>query len=216
MGRKDIQIKSGLTGLQDHTIDRQCGLCGKEVAFVVVAQHATLQIQWLACPRCKHGSVLTGDKIYPRRIVGENVQGLPETINSAYIEARRTISANCYTACEMMCRKILMNVAVDKGAPKGKSFAEYIDYMVDAGHITSVMEPWVKKIKDNGNDATHEIHPPDLKRAESTLKFTLSLLRNVYETAYDMQEIFKPDDSMSPVQRGNARVRSLRVRNRGY
>ena len=50
-----------------------------------------------------------------------------------------------------------------------------------AGYITVTMKPWVDKIKENGNDAAHEIRTPNLNRTKSTLKFTMFLLKNVYE-----------------------------------
>ena len=106
-----------------------------------------------------------------------------------YAEARKSISSESYTACVLVCRKILMNVAVGKGAPKGDTFTRYIDYLVQTGYITVTMKEWVDKIRDNGNDATHEIPPPDSEKAGTTLEFTVLLLKNVYETAYRM----KPD-----------------------
>ena len=207
MKREDIQITSGLSGLQSGTVDHKCGACGREASLVVVAQHAKLKIRWLACPSCKHGSVLTGGKIYPRSIFGEDVKGLPETIKSAYLEARKSVSVECYTACEIVCRKILMNVAVDKGAPEGKTFAEYIDYMVGAGYITVTMKPWVDKIKENGNNAAHEIRSPNPNRTKSTLKFTMFLLKNMYETEYDLQEISNSDDTAKTKQQRTVHTR---------
>ena len=207
MKREDIQIKSGLAGFQGETVDHKCGACGREVSLIVVAWHAKLKIWWLACPSCKQGSVSTGGKIYPRKLLGEDVKGLPETIKPAYLEARKSISTECYTACEMVCRKILMNVAVDKGAPKGKTFAGYIDYMVGAGYITVTMKPWVNKIKENGNDAAHEIRTPNLIRTKSTLKFTMFLLKNVYETEYDLQEISNSEDATKLKQQRTERTR---------
>ena len=89
----------------------------------------------------------------------------------------------------LVCRKILMNVAVEKGASEGKTFVDYIDHMVKTGHITVTMKKWVDKIRENGNDATHEIPSPDFITAWTTLEFTALLLKNVYETVYRM----KPD-----------------------
>ncbi|EEF78683.1 hypothetical protein MDMS009_2856 [Methylophaga thiooxydans DMS010] len=36
------------------------------------------------------------------------------------------MEVNAYTAAELICRKILMHVAADKGADEGKSFAAYL------------------------------------------------------------------------------------------
>ena len=180
------QILEDLEGPQGYTIDYQCGYCNTYVAGVVVSKNAKLYVQWLACPHCKEGSVSNNGTITPTPLLGEDVQGLPDEIKSAYLEARKSISSKCYTACELMCRKILMNVAVEKGAGEGEGFAQYVDYMSKEGHITNMMKEWVDEIKNNGNEATHKINPPDSERTNNTLTFTSLLLRNVYETAHLM------------------------------
>ena len=181
------QIRQSLAGLQDYTINYNCGYCGVVVAGIVVTKYKDKSVHWLACPNCKRGSVSNGRIINPSPLRGEDIRGLPETIKSVYMEARKSFSSDCHTACELLCRKILMNVAVERGAPEGKGFAQYIDYMSEEGHVTNAMKPWIKKIKDNGNEATHKINPPDFERANTTLEFTILLLKNVYETAYRMK-----------------------------
>jgi hypothetical protein len=83
-----------------------------------------------------------------------------------------------------MCRKILMHVAVDKGADEGKTFASYIDHLAAEGYVTPPMREWVKLIKDNGNEANHRLASPERRRAEGTLLFTAQLLRSVYEMGH--------------------------------
>ena len=181
-----VQIRKDLQGPQDCTIDHTCGHCGKAVAGIVVAKHTGMFAQWLACPSCKRGSVLNYGIITPTPLLGEDIKGLESPIKDAYLEARKSISSKSYTACVLMCRKILMNVAVEKGASQGESFMEYIDYMIKTGHITVTMKEWVNKIRNNGNVATHEIPSPNSEKANTTLAFTALLLKNVYETKYRM------------------------------
>jgi hypothetical protein len=107
--------------------------------------------------------------------------GLPSDVAAGYEEARRTISVGAYTSCELICRKLLMHVAVDKGAKEGKTFASYIDHLVAEGFVTPPMKDWVRLIKDNGNEATHLLLAPSRERAEGTLMFTAELLRLTYE-----------------------------------
>lgn len=57
---------------------------------------------------------------------GPTIDGLPEEVLESYSEARRCMEVNAYTAAELICRKILMHVAADKGADEGKSFAAYL------------------------------------------------------------------------------------------
>lgn len=177
-----IDIHGGLQGLQSYAVGHKCGHCGSKVAGVVVAKHEEMAVQWLACPGCYCGSVANDGDISPEPLLGEEVRGLKEPIKGAYEEARKSFSSASYTACELVCRKILMNVAVDKKAKEGEGFKEYVEYLTRHGHITVPMSSWAEKIKDHGNEATHKINPPDPKRAERTLQFTALLLRNVYET----------------------------------
>ena len=189
MPHEHIQIRRTTKGLQEDTIDHKCGHCGREVAGIVVAKNIAMSAQWLACPSCKCGSVLNNSRVVPAPLLGDDIEGLPDTIKNAYLEARKSISSESYTACELMCRKILMHIAVEKKASEGETFAQYIDYMSKEGYVTVTMKPWVKQIKDNGNEATHTINAPDYERAKTTLEFTILLLKNVYETEYRM----KPD-----------------------
>ena len=167
-----------------YTYQHKCGHCGLGVAGIVVASYPTKSIQWIGCPACLKGSVVNNDVITPMPFLGDDVQGLEEPVKGAYLEARKSLSSKSNTACVLMCRKILMNVAVNKGAPKGNNFIDYVNYLVEKGHITPTMQVWVNKIREIGNEATHEIPLSDDKQASNALTFTALLLKNVYETAY--------------------------------
>jgi hypothetical protein len=91
------------------------------------------------------------------------------------------MSVGGYVATELVCRKILMHVAVEKGAKKGSTFAEYLDHLEGEGYVTPPMKKWVGLIRTRGNEATHELTPVSKERAESTLMFTAELLRLTYE-----------------------------------
>ena len=47
--------------------------------------------------------------------------------------------------------KLLMNIAVSERAEEGKSFASYVRYLADEGHITANAKGWVGHIKYKGN-----------------------------------------------------------------
>ena len=82
-------------------------------------------------------------------------QGVPEDTNQAYNEARTCFSVNSFTACKLLCRKILMHIAVDKGAQSGDKFEKYINYLENQGFVSPPMKDWVNLIRVNGNEATH-------------------------------------------------------------
>ncbi len=172
-----------------------CGYCGHEVTGYVLASgidRMSHRILWLQCPNCRRGSVRDGPSgVVPGVPFGPSIEGLPDEVLRAYEEARKCLSVQANTAAEGMCRKILMHVAVDKGAAEGKSFAFYLDYLGEQGYITPPMRDWVTLIKDHGNEAQHRIQTPDRQRSESTLLFTAQLLRTVYEMGH-IAARFKP------------------------
>ena len=165
-----------------------CAHCDTRGSGAVIASwkfNDKSYIQWLMCTNCNDASALAQDgNIYPGIPFGPKIEGLPNEVDEAYKETRRCMSVNAFTACELLCRKILMHVAVDKGAKEGESFVTYLSYLENQGYITPPMKGWVDLIRQHGNQATHKIAPPDPERAESTLMFTAELLRLTYEMDY--------------------------------
>ena len=169
-----------------------CGHCNRPVSGAVAAVmvYGGESIKWLQCtnPECGKGSVLhINGTIIPGVMFGPNVQGLPTEVAAAYSEARRCMSVNAFTAAELLSRKILMHIAVDKGAKEGENFEPYISFLEAKGYVTPPMKFWVDLIRKHGNKSTHRLDPPEKDRAESTVMFTAELLRLVYE----MEEMAK-------------------------
>jgi hypothetical protein len=120
--------------------------------------------------------------MYPTAPAVSTVRHLPADVDHAWREARSAFSVAAYTASEMMCRKILMHVAVDKaGAPAGKSFVEYVDTLDTAGYITTGLKGVVDIMRKRGNGANHELPASTEEEARTTLAVTEHLLRSVYE-----------------------------------
>lgn len=170
-----------------------CGHCGQQTSGAVVAVYPVNAagvmemhpVLWLCCTACGMGSVKNGTSaVVPSVPFGPSIQGLPQDVKTAYSEARQCLGANAPTAAELMCRKILMHIAVDKGARERDTFKHYIEFLENAGYVTPPMKRWVELIKDNGNESNHLLAAPDRKRAESTVMFTAELLRLVYEMEY--------------------------------
>ena len=87
-----------------------------------------------------------------------------------------------YTASEIMCRKILMHVAVDvAGSQPGKNFVEYINDLEASGYITTGIKPTIDSVRDRGNIANHELPASTEPAALTTLRITEYLLRGTYE-----------------------------------
>jgi len=174
----------------------KCAGCGNDVSGAVVAEIGTEKghVKWLQCPICCEGAVQRLDgNIYPGVAFGIKLEGLPKEIELAYTEARNCMSVDAYGASELVCRKILMYVAVEKGAKEGESFSSYLTYLGNKGFITDAMMGWVEIIRKNGNKAAHKIEKVDKERAESTVMFTAELLRIVYEMEFMAGKYGKED-----------------------
>jgi len=160
-----------------------CGYCNTMVSGFVVSAYDTVlgHVRWVLCTNCGYGSVVNDGRLYPKTLFGPIIEGLPQNVEEAYQEARSCMSVSAYTACELLCRKILMHIAVEKGAKEGESFSEYLSILGEKGYITPPMGKWVDLIRQHGNKAAHLLEPPDRTRAESTIMFTAELLRLIYE-----------------------------------
>jgi len=109
-----------------------CGHCGTKVSGKVIAswdQGSRRSIRWLLCPECARGSVRNDGVLVPGSTFGPEVEGLSEEVAAAYDEARQCMKVNAHTAAELLCRKLLMHVAVEKGAKEGESFASYVTHL---------------------------------------------------------------------------------------
>ena len=158
-----------------------CGHCERSVGGIIIAAIGEREMLWLLCPSCGHGSVQHGNTILPSLLSIPQVEGLTSDICQVYGEARKSFAVEAYTGCELLCRKILMSVAVDRGAAEDKSFEHYVDYLKDNGHITASLKDMTDIIRRNGNQSTHKIGQPDPERAEYTIEFTAQILRSIYE-----------------------------------
>jgi hypothetical protein len=109
------------------------------------------------------------------------VSGVPPELADLYDEARYAAGAGAYTAAVMVCRKMLMNIAVREGAKENQKFVQYVDYLGSQGFFSPKMRDFVSYIKDLGNEANHEIAPKSEKDAVATIEFVGALLRHNYE-----------------------------------
>lgn len=168
-----------------------CGFCGNSVGpmngilgqLLVARQRSGITGKIYLCPVCTQPTFFDGiSQQVPVPRIGAEVRNVPEDgIRQLYDEARDCIAAGAFTACVMVCRKILMNLAVREGAPQNQSFVEYVDYLAANNHIHVKGKPWVDRIRKNGNYATHEI--PQVKEADAkdSLYLVEMLLRFNFE-----------------------------------
>jgi len=166
-----------------------CGFCNVTVSSIkgyklgIGADGSGSQIGGLyICPGCG-GPIFSspsGDR-FPAPALGNPVQHVPSELNSLYEEARRCTGQNCYTAAVLVCRKILMNIAVQQGAPQNLKFIEYVNFLAEKGFVPPNGRHWVDHIRKKGNEATHEIALMKVSDAKELLVFVEMLLRFVFE-----------------------------------
>lgn len=169
-----------------------CGTCGTPVNGAVIASARDYPVVWVRCVKCDAGAVINGSEQSPPAKRGENVDGLPADVDAVYSEARRCLGVAAYSAVDLLCRKLLMHVAIDKGAKGGLTFAQYLEHLAAKGYITPPLVPWVDHIRKRGNLATHELPTPSEPEAEDTLAFTSQMLRLVYEMDFRRSRYLPP------------------------
>jgi hypothetical protein len=136
----------------------------------------------LICPNCGGPNFFSPEPAqYPSPALGETVKDVPADLEELYEEARRCTGQNCYTASVLLCRKMLMNIAVHRGANEGESFVEYVNFLSTKGYVPPDGKDWVDHIRKKGNEATHEIAVMNREDAEELLSFLEMLLRFNYE-----------------------------------
>lgn len=134
------------------------------------------------CPNCGGPVFFTpkGER-FPSPALGNSVQHVPPDLEALYEEARRSSVQNCYTAAVLLCRKMLMNIAVQQGAQEGMKFIEYVNFLADKGFVPPNGKHWVDHIRKKGNEATHEIAIMKEQDAKELISFVEMLLRFIFE-----------------------------------
>lgn len=135
------------------------------------------------CHHCDSPTYFSEDgQQTPGSAFGGAVAYIPsEDVEALYEEARNCMKVNAYTAAILCCRKLLMNIAVAKGAKPGRRFADYVNYLANQGFLPPDGREWVDLIRTKGNEATHEIAIMSREDAEELITFSEMLLRFIYE-----------------------------------
>lgn len=143
--------------------------------------------RWYLCSSCRQPSVLVDGVIQPSSRPLRTPKGLPTTDRAIWEEARSCLGVHAYSATVMLCRKLLLHVAVEKGLPpknkqnRAPSYMDAVRHLESSGVITADMREWVDQIKSIGNDANHELTPIAESQANDVATFTEQLLILAYE-----------------------------------
>lgn len=159
----------------------QCGFCNYVVASSKGYFSGENQFIFI-CTHCAHPTYWgSGRDQLPGTLLGNPVGHLPQELERLYDEARQCAAASAFTGAVLLCRKLLMNIAVAQGAKEGETFISYVDYLANAGFIPPNGRGWVDHIRKKGNEATHEIALMSKVDAEELISFAEMLMKFIYE-----------------------------------
>ena len=168
--------KSYICGYCNNRIASSQGYGGKKISEGFYIEYIII------CPYCIRPTYFDSNgNQSPGPIFGTNVNDVPEKVETLYNEARNCISCNAYTASILCSRKLLMNIAVSKGAEEGNKFINYVNFLSDKNYIPPDGEDWVDHIRKKGNEATHEISIMKREDATELITFIEMLLKFIYE-----------------------------------
>ena len=158
-----------------------CYFCNKTVASSVGYKDNDCVSYIRICPHCNRPTYFYGGRIQvPKPLPLSPVTGVEDNVRDLFEEARKCISTESYTAVAMLCRKLLMNIAVDHGAEKNKKFQEYVEYIQAKNLVSKSAEELLTEIKDIGNDANHEISQVSKEQANQIIELTNEIINQIY------------------------------------
>lgn len=163
-----------------------CPNCGAH-QFMVIAVTTGQDRGWLRCINCRLALAVNGGVVSPAQKPLRVPSGLPAEEAAVWGEIRECLGVGANTAAVMLCRKLLMHIAVSHGLPAknakdfAPTFAQCVDHLVTEGVVTKRMEPWIERIKEVGNEANHELSPVGKESALDVATFTQKLLELAYE-----------------------------------
>ena len=161
-----------------------CGYCGVTTGVIEGYNQSEGHGRIYICGGCNRPTYLNEvDRIVqsPAPVFGNPVLHLPPEISELYDQACRSTQVNAYSGCILLCRKLLMHVAVEQGADPSQSFLSYVEYLVNNGYVPPNGRGWVDQIRQRGNEANHEIYIASCGDAIELLAFVEMLLKFVYE-----------------------------------
>lgn len=112
----------------------ECGHCSTIVAsdkgWYAILPSGVKTANVRICPNCNKASYL-GEIQAPGIVFGNPVGSLPAHVGKLYDECRACTAANAFPAV-LAARKLLMHIAVDKGAAPNETFITYIEHLAKA------------------------------------------------------------------------------------
>jgi hypothetical protein len=187
MTNRELGLFQG-TGISPRYERFVCGACGVPAngrAVASLVRTSDLEVVWCVCPCDKHEPtvlVKQQEKVVSQvPIAKEFIQNnrWPSELGALYDEAAKSYAAGAFTACAMVCRKVLMATACHEGDSDGKKFAEYVNYITTTVIAFPRAQASIDRIRDIGNEANHNIEfvtQDDAKRAMQIVTYMLDTI----------------------------------------
>ena len=184
-----------------------CGWCGNRAVSSIdwkshIAKSHTLYYRMVIsiCAHCRKPTIFTfggqhPEELHPKSVIpapdmNKKIAGMPHKVEQAYAEACKCLSQNAPTAAVMMCRKLLVHVAVEEGAEKDwNGYEQYVDFLKNEGHVPPNAHKMADLVRTIGNEANHELTPISSQEAECLLTFMGMLLFFIYETKVQAEKL---------------------------
>ena len=109
---------------------------------------------------------------------------LPPLVTSAFMEGARCLTVSCWNAATVMFRTAL-DLATKHQIPEDcprvvrNRLARRLEWLFENGKIPPDLQELSKAIKDDGNDAAHDLSITKID-AQNTAEFAYELLRAIY------------------------------------
>ena len=183
--------------------DFNCGYCGRHTSsklglpmlLPTVTSNQAKNFGVYICTYCNLPTFIAEDIQMPGVKYGSTVKNLSEILSKVYDEARDSFSVGAYTGVILLCRKLLMHIAVDLGAEANQSFIRYVNYLEEEGFITARSRGWVDFIRQTGNASTHEIEISSKEEAEKMIKFCEMILKTNFEYPAELDSIYEETET---------------------
>jgi len=157
-----------------------CGWCGNKVATDEGYFNSLNGARISPCPHCGKPSFFRGDKQFPGASYGDDVKNLPVDVAEIYQELRQLHATGAWTSIVLLGRKLLMHVAVSKGAGENQRFIQYVEYLCDE-YVARNNRGWIDRVRTLGNTATHDLQIMTKEDAELITDFSAMILKLIYE-----------------------------------
>ena len=139
------------------------------------------------CVQCGGATTFVKDEQYPRPLLGEAMDAREKDVDvklivTLYDEARYALSQGAASCAVLMFRKLLMHIAVERGAARGLKFVQYCEHLKTTNVVGTPMHGLLARIKDGGNEENHEVVRATRDKGTDLLNLVTLLIKSVYFT----------------------------------